>query len=103
MEWVVQIYILSTLFRKDAHIHKVINTVSAIRSVNTLKENLSRIFRRGNRLSKRKSNEEYDKVILTSNNLVNKFLISTVWCSKQKKCSEIPNPIPLIAYGAASI
>ena len=61
------------MFRKDAHIHKVINAVSAIRSVNTLKENLSRIFRRGNQLSKRESNEEYDKVILTSNNLLNKY------------------------------
>jgi len=36
--------------RKDAHIHKVINTVSAIRSVHNLKENLSRICRRGNQL-----------------------------------------------------
>ena len=57
------------LFRKDAHIHKVINTVSAIRSVHTLKENLSRMFRRGNGLSKRKSSEKHDKVILTSDNL----------------------------------
>merc|ERR1719370_2887537 len=55
--------------RKDAHIHKVINTVSAIRSVNTLKENLSRIFRRGNRVSKRKSNEEFDKVWLEMSHL----------------------------------
>ena len=66
------------MFRKDAHIHKVINTVSAIRSVHTLKENLSMIFRRGNRLSKRKSNEEFDKVILTFNYLLIKFLIFTV-------------------------
>ena len=64
------------MFRKDAHIHKVINTVSAIRSVHTLKENLSMIFRRGNRLSKRKSNEEFDKVILTFNHLLIKFLVS---------------------------
>ena len=56
----------------------MINTVSAIRSVHTLKENLSLIFRRGKQVSKGKGNEEFDKVISTSNNLMNKFLIYTV-------------------------
>ena len=40
--------------------------VSAIRSVHTLKENLSRICRRENHFSKRKMSEEYDEVILAA-------------------------------------
>ena len=52
--------------------------MSAIRSVHTLKENLSRIFRRGNGLSKRKSSEKHDKVILTSDNFQSKFLMAGV-------------------------
>ena len=51
-----------SLPRKDAHIHKIINTVSAIRSVTKLKESLRRICRSGNRFSKRKSKAEYEKV-----------------------------------------
>ena len=54
----------SQSFRKEAQIHKVINTVSAIRSVHTLKENISKICkRRTYHRSKRQTNEEYDKVI----------------------------------------
>ena len=50
--------------RKEAQIHKVINTVSAIRSVHTLKENISKICKsRTYHRTKRQTNEEYDKVI----------------------------------------
>ena len=46
--------------------------VSAIRSVHTLKENLSRICRRENHFLKRKCSEEYGKVINSCQQFVEK-------------------------------